>query len=47
MHRLTLILALAAFSAFNYAQYQGWSVFSDSADAQPTRSSSAARTYHK
>jgi hypothetical protein len=47
MHRLAMILGLAAFTAFNYAQYQGWSVFSDSADAQPTRSASAARTYHK
>ncbi|MBI5107164.1 MAG: hypothetical protein HZA62_00310 [Rhodocyclales bacterium] len=47
MPRLALILGLAAFTAFNYAQYQGWSVFSDSADAQPMRSSNAARTYHK
>jgi hypothetical protein len=47
MHRFALILGLAAFSAFNYAQYQGWSVFSDSANAQPARSGSMARTYHK
>lgn len=47
MHRLALILGLAAFTAFNYAQYQGWSVFSESADAQPTRAGNAARTYHK
>ena len=47
MHRLAMILGLAAFTAFNYAQYQGWSAFSESADAQPTRSSNAARTYHK
>ena len=47
MHRLALILGLTAFTAFNYAQYQGWSVFSDSADAQPVRSANAARTYHK
>lgn len=47
MQRIALILGLAAFTAFNYAQYQGWSVFSESADAQPLRSSSAARTYHK
>ena len=47
MHRFALILGLAAFTAFNYAQYQGWSVFSDSANAQPARSGSMARTYHK
>ena len=41
------ILSLTAFAAFNYVQYQGWSVFSDSADAQPARSANAARTYHK
>ena len=47
MHRLALILGLAAFTTFNYVQYQGWSLFSDSADAQPARSANAARTYHK
>ena len=47
MHRLAMILSLAAFALFNYGQYLGWSLFSDSADAQPARSANAARTYHK
>lgn len=47
MHRLTLILALTAFSTFNYVQYQGWSLFADNADAQQSRVANAARTYHK
>ncbi len=47
MHRIALILGLAAFSAFNYAQYQGWSAFSDNADAQALRPGQAARLYHK
>jgi len=47
MHRFAMILSLSSFAAFNYVQYQGWSVFSDSADAQPARSANAARTYHK
>ncbi len=47
MHRIAMILGLTAFTAFNYVQYQGWSVFSDNADAQPVRSANAARTYHK
>ena len=41
MHRFAMILSLTAFAAFNYVQYQGWSVFSDSADAQPARSALA------
>ena len=47
MHRLVMILSLAAFALFNYGQYLGWSLFSESADAQPARSANAARTYHK
>jgi hypothetical protein len=47
MPRAALILSLAAFALFNYGQYLGWSLFSESADAQPMRSSSAARVFHK
>ena len=47
MPRFALILSLAAFSLFNYGQYQGWSMFSENAEAQPMRSANAARTYHK
>lgn len=47
MQRVAIILSLAAFSMFNYAQYQGWSLFSESADSQPVRSANAARTFHK
>lgn len=47
MQRAAMILSLAAFALFNYGQYLGWSLFSESADAQPVRSSNAARTFHK
>jgi hypothetical protein len=47
MPRIATILSLAAFAVFNYGQYLGWSLFSESADAQPVRSASAARTFHK
>ncbi len=47
MPRFTMILSLAAFALFNYGQYHGWSLFSETADAQPLRSGSMARTYHK
>ena len=47
MPRAAMILSLAAFTLFNYGQYLGWSMFAESADAQPVRSSSAARTFHK
>lgn len=48
MARIALILSLCAFALFNYAQYQGWNAFADSADAQPMRSSGgSSRTYHK
>ena len=47
MPRLAMIVSLVAFLLFNYAQYLGWSLFSESADAQPVRSVGAARTYHK
>ena len=45
--RLTLALALSGFLLFNYAQYQGWSLFSDNADAQALRPGQASRLYHK
>ena len=47
MPRVAMILSVAAFGLFNYGQYLGWSLFSESADAQPMRSANAARTYHK
>ena len=47
MPRAAMILSLAAFALFNYGQYLGWSMFSESADAQPVRSASAARAFHK
>ncbi|MBK7766063.1 MAG: hypothetical protein IPI44_08085 [Sulfuritalea sp.] len=47
MPRVAMILSLAAFALFNYGQYLGWSMFSESADAQPVRSASAARAFHK
>ncbi len=47
MPRIAVILSLAAFALFNYGQYLGWSLFSETADAQPVRSSGGTRTYHK
>ena len=47
MHRFAMIMSLAAFVLFNYGQYLGWSLFSESADAQPLRSANAARAFHK
>ena len=47
MPRFALIMSTAAFVLFNYGQYLGWSMFTESADAQPVRSANAARTYHK
>jgi hypothetical protein len=47
MSLLAMIMSIAAFAVFNYGQYIGWSLFSESADAQPLRSSNAARAYHK
>ena len=47
MPRVAMILSLAAFMLFNYGPYLGWSMFSESADAQPLRSASAARAFHK
>jgi hypothetical protein len=47
MPRLAMIVSLVAFLLFNYAQYLGWSLFAESADAQPVRSIGASRTYHK
>jgi hypothetical protein len=47
MPRFALIMSTAAFVLFNYGQYLGWSMFTESADAQPVRSASAARALHK
>jgi hypothetical protein len=47
MPRAAMIMSLVAFALFNYGQYLGWSMFSESADAQPVRSANAARTFHK
>jgi hypothetical protein len=47
MPRFAMIMSIAAFAVFNYGQYLGWSLFSDSADAQPVRSANAARAFHK
>lgn len=47
MPRFAMIFSLAAFTLFNYGQYQGWSLFSDDAQAQPVRSANAARAFHK
>jgi hypothetical protein len=47
MQRAAMILSVAAFALFNYGQHQGWSMFSENADAQPVRSANAARAFHK
>lgn len=47
MPRLFLVAAMLAFGLYNYAQYQGWSLFADDANAQALRSADAARRYHK
>ena len=47
MPRLSLILSLVAFVLFNYAQYLGWNLFAENADAQPARSAGTARVWHK
>jgi hypothetical protein len=47
MPRIAMILSIAAFALFNYGQYQGWSQFGESANAQPLRSANAARALHK
>lgn len=47
MPRLAMILSLAAFAAFNYVQYQGWSLFADNADPVALRPGQAARVFHK
>ena len=47
MPRFAMIMSIAAFALFNYGQYLGWSMFTESADAQPMRAPNAARTYHK
>jgi hypothetical protein len=45
--RLTLALALSGFLLFNYAQYQGWSLFADDANAQALRPGPSFTPYHK
>jgi hypothetical protein len=47
MSRVYLIIAIAAMGLFNYAQYQGWSLFSDDAKPEAVRNLSAARAFHK
>ncbi|MBK8121685.1 MAG: hypothetical protein IPK39_22930 [Sulfuritalea sp.] len=47
MPRVAMILSTAAFALFHYGQSLGWSLFSESADAQLVRSASAARAFHK
>jgi hypothetical protein len=47
MPRAAMIFSLVAFAVFNYGQYLGWSMFSESADAQPVRSANTARLFHK
>ncbi len=46
MPRFVMIMSIAAFALFNYGQYIGWTMFAESADAQPLRSG-AARLFHK
>ena len=48
MPRIFLIAGLLGIGFFNYAQYTGWSLFSEESQAQPVRSANAARIlYHK
>lgn len=47
MPRIAMIMSIAAFTLFNYGQYLGWSMFTESADAQTLRPGSAARAFHK
>ena len=47
MPRFAMIMSIAAFTLFNYGQYRGWSLFSESADARPVHSANAARIFHK
>lgn len=47
MPRFSMIMSIAAFALFNYGQYLGWSMFTESADAQQVRSANAARAFHK
>jgi hypothetical protein len=47
MPRIAMIMSIVAFALFNYGQYLGWSMFTESADAQPVRSANAARALHK
>lgn len=47
MQRFFFVIAFAALGLFNYAQYQGWSLFADDAGAQQLRSANSARALHK
>ena len=47
MVKSNLVIGLLALAFFANAQYQGWSLFSDDAQAQPLRSANAARAFHK
>lgn len=47
MPRFFMIAAITGLGLFNYAQYQGWSLFSDDANAQAIRNPNAARAFHK
>ncbi len=45
--RFALAMSLVGFVLFNYAQYQGWNLFADSANPQALRPGQASRLYHK
>jgi len=45
--RVAMILSLGGFVLFNFAQYQGWSLFADDANPVALRPGQAARINHK
>ncbi len=47
MARTYLVIGVLILGLFNYAQYQGWSLFADDANPTPARSAHAARIFHK
>lgn len=49
MHKFNLITGILALSLFSYAQYQGWSMFDNVANASghSSGSSGSSRIYHK
>ena len=47
MHRLAMILSLAAFALFNYTHKLNKQGLIMNADAQPPPSANAARAFHK